>query len=129
MTSSPRWARLGAAGMALASLTTALVSSAAAHALLKRAAPPPGGAVSASPSEIRITFSEGVEPRFSAIALTTQTGAAAPLGKPTVDPNDDKTLVAPVSAPLKPGVYTVHWHVVATDTHKTQGSFQFTIRP
>lgn len=129
MISSPRWARLGAAGIALALLAPSLVSTAAAHALFKKASPPPGGVVSASPSEIRITFSEGVEPRFSVLALTTQTGAAAPLGKPTVDPNDDKTLVAPVSEPLKPGAYTVHWRVVATDTHKTQGSFQFTIRP
>jgi len=129
MISSPRWARLSVAGMALVFLAPSQVSSAAAHALLKKAAPPPGGVVSASPSEIRITFSEGVEPRFSTIALTTQTGAAATLGRPSVDPNDDKTLVAPVAEPLKPGVYIVHWHVVAADTHKTQGSFQFTIRP
>jgi methionine-rich copper-binding protein CopC len=38
-------------------------------------------------------------------------------------------LVTPVSAPLKPGVYTVHWHAVSVDTHRTQGSFQFTVRP
>ena len=129
MIPSRRWARLGAAGAGLAFLTLSLVPSAFAHALLKKAAPAAGVVVSTSPSEIRLTFSEGVEPRFSGMTLTMQTGAAAPLGKPAVDPKDDKTLVAPVSEPLKPGAYTVHWHVVAADTHKTQGSFQFTIRP
>jgi methionine-rich copper-binding protein CopC len=100
-----------------------------AHALLKKATPAVGGTVSASPSEIRITFSEGVEPRFSGIVLTTQTGAAVPVGKSSVDPNDDTTLITPVPQALKPGLYTVNWRAVAVDTHKTQGSFQFTIQP
>ena len=106
-----------------------VASSAFAHALLKKALPAVGGTVSASPSEIRITFSEGVEPRFSGITLTSEAGAAAPVGKSSVDPSDNATLVTPVSGPLKPGVYTVHWHAVAVDTHRTQGSFQFTIQP
>jgi methionine-rich copper-binding protein CopC len=112
------------------SLSMALgASSAFAHALLKKATPAVGGTVSASPSEIRITFSEGVEPRFSGIALTNQAGAAVPVGKSGLDPSDSSTLVTPVAQALKPGVYTVNWHAVATDTHRTQGSFQFTVQP
>jgi methionine-rich copper-binding protein CopC len=114
-----------AASLALATYS----SSALAHAMLKKASPPVGGAVSASPSEIRITFSERVEPRFSGIAVSTEAGASAYVGKSSVDPSDAATLVTPVSAPLKPGVYTVHWHAVSVDTHRTQGSFQFTVRP
>lgn len=122
----------------LARQITALVSSLAlltaaapafAHALLKKATPAVGGAVSASPSEIRITFSEGVEPNFSGLILTSQAGGSIPVGKSSVDPSDNTTLVTPVSQPLKPGVYTVSWHAVAVDTHKTQGSFQFTVKP
>ena len=105
------------------------LSYASAHALLKNATPPVGGTVSASPSEIRITFSEGVEPRFSGIALTNKTGAAMPVGKSSVVPSDNSTLITPVLQALEPGLYTVKWHAVATDTHKTQGSFQFTIQP
>jgi methionine-rich copper-binding protein CopC len=106
-----------------------VASSASAHALLKKALPAVGGTVSASPSDIRITFSEGVEPRFSGITLSSEAGASVPVGKSSVDPNDAATLITPVSAPLKPGVYTVHWHAVAVDTHRTQGSFQFTVQP
>jgi methionine-rich copper-binding protein CopC len=28
---------------------------------------------------------------------------------------------------LAPGNYTVKWHVTSVDTHKTQGSFSFTV--
>lgn len=103
--------------------------SAQAHALLKSATPAVGSTVSASPKEIRINFSEGVEPRFSGLTLTTQSGASAPVGKSSVDPTDSSTLITPVPEALKPGVYTVTWHAVAIDTHKTQGSFQFTVQP
>nr|WP_280113455.1 copper resistance protein CopC [Methylobacterium nodulans] len=30
---------------------------------------------------------------------------------------------------LPPGIYRVTWHVVSVDTHRTQGSFTFEIRP
>jgi copper resistance protein C len=111
----------------LVSLTAA--TPAFAHALLKKATPAVGGVVSASPSEIRINFSEGVEPNFSGLTLTSQAGGSIPVGKSSVDASDNATLITPVSQPLKPGVYTVNWHAVAVDTHKTQGSFQFTVKP
>jgi copper resistance protein C len=114
----------------VASLAFAVVAStASAHALLKKAVPAVGGTVSGSPKEIRITFSEGVEPRFSAITLANEAGAAAPIGKPNVDPADNSVLIAPVPQALKPGVYTVTWRVVSIDTHKTQGTFNFTVAP
>jgi copper resistance protein C len=46
-------------------------SAAFAHAQLQKAAPAVGGTVSASPTEIRLKFSEVIEPRFSGIALAT----------------------------------------------------------
>jgi methionine-rich copper-binding protein CopC len=32
------------------------------------------------------------------------------------------------ASPLKPGVYSVKWHAVTADTHRTQGAFTFTVR-
>jgi copper resistance protein C len=107
----------------------AFASTASAHALLKKAVPAVGGTVNASPAEIRLSFSEGVEPRFSGIALASEGGTSVTLGKSNVDPSDNSTLIAPIPQPLKPGVYTVNWHAVSVDTHKTQGSFQFTVQP
>jgi methionine-rich copper-binding protein CopC len=99
-----------------------------AHAQLEKATPAVGGTVS-SPAEIRLKFSEGVEPRFSGVALTAEGGAPVPLGKPSVDPADNSVLIVKVGKTLPPGVYTVNWHAVSVDTHHTQGDFQFTVTP
>jgi copper resistance protein C len=112
-----------------ASLVFAFAATAAlAHAQLEKAVPAVGGTV-APPSEIRLKFSEGVEPRFSGVALTSEGGVSAPLGRPSVDPSDNSVLVVKIEKPLLPGLYTVTWHAVSVDTHKTQGSFTFTVRP
>jgi copper resistance protein C len=99
-----------------------------AHAQLEKASPPVGGTVS-RPSEIRLTFSEGVEPRFTKVSLTGQGGAAVPLGAAKTEPNNQAVLIAPITKPLAAGVYTVHWHAVSVDTHHTQGTFEFTVKP
>ncbi len=110
-----------------ASLAFALVATAAfAHAQLLKATPLVGGTVS-SPSEIRLEFSEGVEPRFSGLTLTGAGGAAA-LDAPTVEAGHQNVLIVPIAKPLSPGVYTVKWHAVSVDTHHTQGTFEFTVK-
>ena len=103
-------------------------TAALAHAQLVNSIPAVGGTV-ASPSEIRLKFTEGVEPRFSGIALTDASGAAEPLRAASVDPADHSVLIAKVGKTLPPGVYTVTWHVVSVDTHRTQGNFHFTVTP
>jgi methionine-rich copper-binding protein CopC len=113
-----------------APLALALAATAAfAHAQLIKASPAVGGVVKASPSEIRLKFTEGLEPRFSGIVLTGEAGASVPIGKAGVEPGDATTFVAPIPQPLKPGAYTVTWHAVSVDTHKTQGAYQFTVQP
>ena len=101
-------------------------SPAYSHALLKSASPPVGGTVE-SPAEIRITFSEGIEPKFSGVALSGP-GGAAPVGKASVAPGDDKVMIVKVGKKLAPGTYSVKWHAVSVDTHHTQGDFDFTVK-
>lgn len=105
-----------------------LATSAFAHAQLEKATPPVGGTV-APPTEIRLEFSEGVEPRFSGVTLSGTGGASVPLGLAKVEAGDAKVLIVPIVKSLSPGVYTVHWHAVSVDTHRTQGDFQFTVIP
>jgi methionine-rich copper-binding protein CopC len=110
-------------------LAVALTPAAAfAHAQLEKAVPAVGATV-ASPNEIRLKFSEGVEPRFSGVTLAAEGGAAVPLGPPGVDPADNSVLIVKIAKPLAPGVYTVTWRAVSVDTHKTQGAFSFTVKP
>jgi copper resistance protein C len=103
-------------------------AAALAHAFLNQAAPPVGGTVPASPKEIRLTFSEGIEPRFSGIDLATDDGRTVATGAAAVDPTNDKQLVLAVP-PLVPGRYRVHWHVVSVDTHRTEGEYSFVVEP
>jgi methionine-rich copper-binding protein CopC len=103
-------------------------AGALAHAFLDQAVPPVGGAVPTSPKEIRLTFTEGVEPRFSGIEITTGDGRAILTGPAIVDPGDDKQLVLAVP-PLALGRYRVSWHVVSVDTHRTEGDYTFIVGP
>ncbi len=100
------------------------VSAASAHAQLVRAEPGVGSTV-AAPSRIILHFSESVVPGFCGVAVTDAAGLAAKTGKPSGQGAD---LTVPVSG-LRAGSYTVRWHAVSVDTHKTQGSFRFTVSP
>jgi copper resistance protein C len=77
-------------------MLVALAQRAEAHAFLEHASPPVGGTVSAPPKEIRLQFSEAIEPAFSDIKLATKAGDAVEIGPVSIDPNDSTQLVAAV---------------------------------
>ena len=103
-------------------------TTAFAHAQLEKATPAVGGTV-ASASEIRLEFSEGVEPKFTKVTLSGPGGAAVPLGSATTAAGNQAVLIVPISKALAAGAYTVHWQAVSVDTHHTQGTFEFTVKP
>ncbi|SDR29628.1 hypothetical protein SAMN05519103_01807 [Rhizobiales bacterium GAS113] len=114
---------------ALVALALTAPSAAFAHALLLKAVPAVGGTVSASPTQLKLSFTEGVEPRFSGVQLQAADGRAVGTGAASVDPADKATLIVPIKSTLPPGSYKVVWHVVSVDTHRTQGSFTFEVKP
>ena len=95
-----------------------------AHAQLQKAVPPVGGTV-APPSEIRLQFSEAVEPRFSKVTLTDPRGAGIALGALKTE---GAVLIVRIGKRLTPGDYMVHWRAVSVDTHRTQGAFSFIVK-
>jgi methionine-rich copper-binding protein CopC len=114
---------------ALASLALlAQVDAASAHAHLKTASPAPDSTVQAAPQAVSIDFTEGVEPKFSTIEVQDAAGRRVDKGPATTGPSDDKHFSVGLK-PLTPGIYKVIWHATAIDTHKTEGMFQFTIKP
>ena len=116
------------AGAFAVGLLLAVSSQAFAHAMLETAIPSAGSTV-ATADKIRLSFTEALEPHFSTITLTTKDGKPVATPKAAPDPADAKTLVLTPTAPLVPGSYHVAWAVVSVDTHKTQGSFDFTVKP
>jgi methionine-rich copper-binding protein CopC len=105
----------------------ALATPAFAHAMLERATPGAGANV-AAPAELRLRYSEGVEPSLCQVQLTDVSGHAEALGALSLSP-DHLTLIAPVRNHLAPGVYHVRWRAVSVDTHITSGDFNFRVTP
>jgi copper resistance protein C len=102
-------------------------SAAFAHAQLEKATPAVGGTV-ASATEIKLEFSEGVEPKFSKVSVTGPAGSV-PVGAANTESGNQAVLIVPISKPLSAGAYKVHWQAVSVDTHHTQGTFEFTVKP
>ncbi len=102
--------------------------SAFAHAHLKTAAPSVGETIQAAPTEVALNFTEGLEPRFSTIEVKDKGGVRVDTGAPHLAPGDNKHFSVDVK-PLTPGIYTVIWHATSVDTHRTEGTFQFTVAP
>jgi methionine-rich copper-binding protein CopC len=101
--------------------------AALAHAQLESATPSVGGAVSGSPSTIQLRFNEGVEARYSRVSVSGP-GGEVPVSKPS-NAGEKTSLTVKVGRRLQPGTYHVSWSVVSVDSHKTQGSFSFSVRP
>jgi copper resistance protein C len=114
--------------VALAS-ALAFAAPAWAHAFLDHAVPSVGSTSRGAPAELSLSFTEKIVPAFSGASLTTAAGASIPTGKARVDPSDAATLHVSVGRKLAPGTYVVHWQVVSADTHRTSGSYKFTIAP
>jgi methionine-rich copper-binding protein CopC len=103
-------------------------SAASAHAFLDRAMPPVGATLAASPPILRLFFTERIEPLFSGVEVATAAGSPVKIGPAAVDPANPAALLVPLPR-LPSGRYRVSWHVVSVDTHRTEGSYEFTIQP
>ncbi len=110
----------------LALLLLGVSGCAFGHAFLDHAAPPVGSTVSAAPDRVRLWFTQQLEPAFSGIEVDDAKGVRIDDGKVTLDQNDATSLSVGLK-PLGPGTYTVHWHVVSVDTHRTEGSLTFEV--
>ena len=97
-----------------------------AHAFLQRAEPSVGSTVQTSPNEVRIRFTESIEPAFSSIQVFDASGKQVDKRDVHLDRSDHALLH--VSLPqLGAGTYKVVWRVVSVDTHVTNGNFTFRI--
>ncbi|MDE2517697.1 MAG: copper resistance protein CopC [Rhodospirillales bacterium] len=114
-----RWTHLLLPAMLLST------SPAFAHAFLKSARPGAGAVLQTAPATVAITFTEAIEPDFTHIVVTNAAGMRVDTGRQTPSEGGDRLSVALKKLPA--GTYTVTWHATSTDTHKTQGSYRFTV--
>ncbi|HCR0118494.1 TPA: CopC domain-containing protein YobA [Klebsiella aerogenes] len=116
---------LSAAVFLSAMLTTA---SAFAHAHLQQQIPAADSTVSVSPQALTLTFSEGVELSFSGVTLNGPQNKPVATGKLARSDGNKAQLTLLLNEPLAAGEYTVEWHVVSVDGHKTKGQYHFSVK-
>ena len=103
-------------------------AGAGAHAFLDRADPRVGSTVRTPPAQVRLWFTESLEPAFSSVQVVNETGQQVDKGDSQVDPSNPTLLR--ISLPsLPPGTYKVIWRVLSVDSHVTQGDFIFQVAP
>ena len=98
-----------------------------ANAFVDHVEPAVGSTVDTPPTEIKIWFTENVQPAFSQIQLLDRRRRPVTQNKAEVD-SDDPTLLKLSIPALKRGIYEVRWRVVSVDTHMTVGTFSFKVR-
>jgi copper resistance protein C len=112
-----------AAGLLAATLGAA---PALAHAFLVKSDPPVGSTVNAAPKMLALSYTEDLEIAFCTVTVTDGMGMNDAAGKPQAVPGHPDEMQVPLNIQM-PGKITVAWHALSTDTHKTQGSFSFTV--
>ena len=118
----------GKARALAALLGLAALAHARAHAFLDHADPLVGHAVKAAPAEVRLWYTQGLEPAFSRVQVFDAAGKEVDKKDVHVDAKNDHLLLVSLPA-LGMGVYKVVWRVVSVDTHRTEGSFTFRVEP
>jgi hypothetical protein len=96
-------------------------TAAQAHAQLDHAVPAVGSTAS-SPGQVTLYFTESLEPKFSGGEVSNASGARVDHGTSV----SGKVMRLSVGS-LPAGSYSVKWHALSVDTHKTQGSFGFQV--
>jgi len=110
----------------LAVVALLVPGSAGAHLQLRSSTPARGDTVLTPLHDVRVTFTQRVDLRFTTLTLVDGTGAIIAQG---AEPSDSTltSFVLKLSAPLHRGEYTVRWRTAGADGHVVDGSFGFLV--
>ncbi len=97
-----------------------------AHAFLVKSDPAVGSTVKPAPKTLLLSFTEDLEVPFCSVTVVDGMGMNDTAGKPRGVPGHADEIAVPLNIAM-PGKILVTWHAVSVDTHKTQGSFYFTV--
>jgi methionine-rich copper-binding protein CopC len=100
-----------------------LAGPAWAHAFLEHASPGAGASDATAPKAVDLAFSEALDPKASGVTVTDTAGHDMEAAQAEIQGASMRVALKP----LKPGSYHVSWHAVSMDTHRTEGSYDFTV--
>ncbi|MFI8526674.1 copper resistance protein CopC [Promicromonospora sukumoe] len=115
--------------VALAAVGLFLVAAppATAHDQLRSSTPADGATTTGLPDQVTLVLSEAPLAAGAQLVLTTPEGDTVAAGAPAVEGNG-ATLTFPVTGQGPAGDYTAAWHVVSSDGHPIEGTFEFAVR-
>ncbi len=113
-------------GLLLLSGLAGSTRTADAHAFLERSDPQANAVLPTQPTDVRLWFTEPLEPDYSRAQLFDATGALVPTDASRIGANNELLLTLPQNLPT--GTYSVQWRNISTaDGHPQQGYLPFTI--
>ena len=101
-----------------------LIQGSWAHAFIDHAEPAVGSQIHVAPTQVKIWFTEKLEPALSKIQVFDISGQEIDKRDAKIDQSNGALLTVSLPA-LKPGKYKVLWRAVSVDTHVTTGNFTF----
>ena len=113
--------------LAGAALLLARQRRGSAHAVLTGSDPPRHAVLTQPPAQIRLWFSERIEPDYSTISVFDADGRRVPTSRAAAATADDKTLILDLP-PLVPGLYTVQYRANSIDGHIVESKYQFLLK-
>jgi methionine-rich copper-binding protein CopC len=90
------------------------------------AEPAANATITASPSVIRLFFTEEPQVKVTTVRLLDASEKERPLEVPYAE-TDTKVVAATLKGPIQPGAYKVVWRAMAKDGHVVSGNFTFTL--
>ncbi len=92
--------------------------------MLSEAAPRVGSRVAALPAEVRLSFSDAIDPNLSGLTVTAPNGASAVRGAVVISGSEMVAKLAPAG---QRGVFRVRWSIHSKDGHRSQGQYTFEV--
>jgi methionine-rich copper-binding protein CopC len=101
-----------------------LIQVSLAHAFVDHPEPAVGSQIHGAPTQVKIWFTEKLEPALSKIQVFDISGQEIDNRDVKLDQSNAALMTVSLLA-LKPGKYKVMWRAVSVDTYVTTGNFMF----
>jgi copper transport protein len=97
-----------------------------AHTALRVSSPAKDEVLTASPTQLVLTFNERIEVTLARLRLLTSDSTEIPVG-PLRSGDSAQVIVAPINTRLANGTYAVAWQVMGVDGHPVRGRYSFVV--
>lgn len=117
-------AALAAVGLTLSAVWA---PAASAHATVSSSTPADGQRLAQAPSEVSITFDEGVGLSTGYLRVISADGVDVTAGAAAHPGGRQEVIAVPLRAGLPDSAYVASWSVVSADSHPVQGTIRFVV--